>query len=234
MLKFFKSGLITLMFGSLLGFSGLSHAGGNLSFNIGFGHGGGYNNHYGHGYKYGYGYKKRHYFGNNFRHNYGHNYGHSYGNGYGSRYGHKYYNRHYRRHYQPYHHNRRGYGHYNSRINFGYGGHGYHNNSSHVAGALIIGSIIGYGISKIYNHHHYQKKHYNQPKYYPNSYPVNYSSSYPSNRRVSYTIYNNGRVVPTAPVRRLHKDRNGNCFEINRNSYGDEFQTQLNPYQCNW
>jgi hypothetical protein len=87
-----------------------------------------------------------------------------------------------------------------------------------------LGGVIGYGLNSV-------RQHYSSRTYYSNYYRDSYHLNsrdivYPGSRRAP---------VPTASVgRRLYKDRNGDCSEIVRNSFGDELRIQLDRSECDW
>jgi len=204
--------LITIVSSILLIASQGVRAESNYSYSFGFG----YNHNTGHGSKHGYGhqgYKYKGYKNKAYKYGTRHNYGNGYGNRHG--YGHKPGYGHGHKYAHNYRHNP-GYG-YNYRY------HGSHNNSGEIAGALLLGGAIGYGLSNTRQHTSYYTNYHN---YYRDPYLNSRDIVYPGSRRVP---------VSTAPAsRRLYKDRDGNCSEIIRNSLGDELRIQLDPVECNW
>ena len=53
--------------------------------------------------------------------------------------------------------------------------------------------------------------------------------------RESRVVHTAAHTTAQAPVsRRLFKDRNGDCFERNYNSVGDEVLVELHPNECAW
>ena len=106
----------------------------------------------------------------------------------------------------------RGYSHHNGGHYYGHGyryGHGHHGHNDEAAylfGGLVLGSILT---------HAYERRH--QP------YVVHESR-----------VVQNAVVVERRVSRRLFKDRNGNCYEKNFNSAGDELLIELDPNECAW
>ena len=109
-----------------------------------------------------------------------------------------------------------GRGHHNGGHYYGHGhghGHGYrygYGHSGHGAGYLIGGLVLGSMLT-----HAYERRH--QPYLVQESRVVQIPAE--TQRRVS---------------RRLFRDRNGNCFERNFNSAGDELLVELDPSECAW
>jgi hypothetical protein len=107
-----------------------------------------------------------------------------------------------------------GRGHHNGGHYYGHGhGHGYrygYGHSGHGAGYLIGGLVLGSMLT-----HAYERRH--QPYIVHESSVVQIPAE--TQRRVS---------------RRLFRDRNGNCFERNFNSAGDELLVELDPSECAW
>ena len=150
---------------------------------------------------------------------YGHRYKHGYRHhGYKARRHHGYHGRgHHRahRHHKPY-----GYHHY-----------GYHRYSSgDLAAAALVGGLIGYGVRSYTYQHRY--KVYRKPTTYQ-VYRHDGGRSY-SNYAPVRTVVVKEQPATAPPARNLLKDRNGNCFEIRRNSLGDELRVHLPSYECNF
>lgn len=166
-----------------------------------------------------------------------HNYGHSAhrGSGYYRDFGH-YRNRHDRgyrgigRHYGRYDRGSyfsvsfgRGSGYYRSHKRHNYRAYK-HRHHDFDGGALLGGIVLGSLISSSFNN--YDKPHYETVRY--RSRPV-----VRSRRVVEVTRPAPVRATPVTG-RRLLRDLSGNCFEITRNSTGDELRVQVDASVCDY
>ncbi len=101
---------------------------------------------------------------------------------------------------------------YYGRGGYGYAGYPYYqhkNNNNHSDWPAYVagGLIVGALLTNAYN-----KSHANDGYYAPQSAPV----------------------APSAQGRRLLRDINGNCYERQTDSAGNELRTELPPSECNW
>ena len=211
--------LIAVIFSSLLITSEGIRAEGNYSYSFGFG----YSNNTGHGSRHGYGGAHGYGHGGKRATRYGYQHGAGHQFGYGNRYGHGNRNGH-----KPGHGIRRGNFHNyrnnpGSSFGYSYRYHGGHHNSGEIAGAFLLGGVIGYGVSNVHQRQSYYTQYNN---YYRDPYLNSRDIVYPGSRREP--------VSTPSSSRRLYKDRNGNCSEIVHNSFGDELRIQLDRFECNW
>ena len=199
--------LIIVVFSTLLTISGGVQAEGNYAYSIGFGYSSnGHGSKHGYGGAHGYGHGSKHYSRPGNRYGYRHGNSYKFGHGYKYRHG----NRSYR-------HNP------GSRFGYSYRHHGSHYDGGEIAGALLLGGVIGYGLSNTRQRNSYHTNYYN---YYRDPYLNSRDIVYPGSRRVTESTASTGR--------RLYKDRDGNCSEMIRNSFGDELRIQLDRSECNW
>ena len=93
--------------------------------------------------------------------------------------------------------------------------HGHHSNrGAYLAGGIILGSVLTHALTR-HRHHEYHDPYYEQE-----TRVIRHGPSY--TRRSA------------EPVRRLFRDRDGNCFEKQYNDRGDEILLELDPAECAW